>query len=150
MNMVEALALLKSLAELREIAEATATPDGRWQTLQDWLAANPKWRKQIDSWVKLTPEEAFDSLRDYAGEYTGMPPIVLDNLLNGEMKYRVKRAIQTLQACYRERKAEQSIMRAEISDEWVVDKSPIPSAHKSIDDYQAQLKAKKKRKRKEI
>jgi hypothetical protein len=104
MNMAEALSIIKSLTDLEQIAEAMTTGDGRWQTLQDWLAANPKWKREVESWVSLTPDQAFDSLRDYTAKRAKLEPIILDTLIDAGMKFRVKKSIQTLQALYRERK----------------------------------------------
>lgn len=107
MNMSEAMALLANVLEIETIAETLTTPDGRWTRLQDWLANHPKWKKEIDSWVNMTPDEAFNSLRDYTAKRASMPPIVLESLIDAGMRFRVKKSIQTLQALYRERRGDQ-------------------------------------------
>ena len=104
MNMAEALSIIKSLSELETLAGAMTTGDGRWEILQDWLNANPKWRREIESWASMTPDAAYDSLKNYTAKRAKLEPIILDTLINAGMKFRVKKSIQTLQNLYRQRK----------------------------------------------
>jgi len=141
MNMPDAMALLENVIELETIARVITTPDGRWELLQAWLGRHPAWKAEVNKWIELTPEEAFNSLRDFAAKKAGMPAVVLAGLISPDMRRRITGSIQIVQTLYRERQTP----AGEIGTGFAIDDDPTPSAHKTINDYQRQLKAKKKR-----
>jgi len=119
------------------------TPDGRWELLQEWLRENPKYAKKIDRWVNQSPDEVFTQLCEEHGK---LPARAVKAIVGVEMTQKILSAIETMQACYRERAGE---YKAEYTSGWIEpENDQRPSAHKSIHDYQQQLKAKRKRKRK--
>lgn len=76
------------------------TPDGRWALLQEWLRENPKYAKKIDRWVNQTPDEVFVELCDEHGK---LPARAVKAIVGVEMTQKLLSAIETMQACYRER-----------------------------------------------
>jgi|SRR5215813_3280998 len=103
MNMSEALIIISNLIELETTVEPLTTPAGRWDALQNWLHQHPKWKKQVESWAKMAPDDAFKSLRDYAAARAGMPAPILDALIVPDMRDRINASIQTIQTLYKDR-----------------------------------------------
>lgn len=121
------------------------TPDGRWTMLQDWLSKNPEYGERIDEWSRQSVDQVFVEIRDLIAKRFGVS-VNLVSLLTIGREQQIKRMIEILQACYRERAGE---WKAEYTSGWIEpDNDQRPSAHKSIHDYQQQLKAKKKRRNK--
>jgi len=79
------------------------TPDGRWRILQDWLAENPEYGARVDDWLRETPEEVFEEIRSLIAQEHG---VIAAMIMTGsrEMQEQIKKTIEVLQACYRERK----------------------------------------------
>jgi len=82
---------------------AASTPDGRWSMLQAWLKKNPKWRKRIDYWSKLSPDQVMSDLEVWAIQEYGAGVSVLANDI---MRLKIKSAILNLQDRYNARVAE--------------------------------------------
>ena len=102
MKLKEAAALVSNLFEIEEISLAL-TPDGRWKLLQAFLKKNKRWRKQVNSWLQATPDEALIELREWIGTEAEIPVAMLRAFITAEIETRVKSAIEVLQACYKER-----------------------------------------------
>jgi hypothetical protein len=135
------------VGELKILLQFLESPDARWDSLQVWLKTHPRWGKPVNRYVNCTPAEALADLRQFIIDETEVPEVLLAVAITPQIEQQAKRSIERLQTMYKERKAEDSQPRAYAGDEWVVDNSLIPSGHKSINDYQRQLKAKKKRKK---
>jgi hypothetical protein len=135
------------MAEINALFTLLQSPDARWNGVQEWLKAHPRLKYEVDYYVKISPDEALTNLRAYILEETGLPGVMVAAFITPEIEAKAKAAIVTLQTLYKERKAQDKQPVGEISD-WVDNDRPIPIAHKSITDYQQQLKAKKKRKKK--
>ena len=122
------------------------TPDGRWNMLQDWLKDNPEYGERIEDWSKQSSDQVLTELCEMIAAKRKIPVIMIRGFIGGIVEQQIKRAIETLQACYRERAGE---YKAEHTSGWMApDNDPRPMAHKTIGDRQQQLKAKKKRRRK--
>jgi len=120
------------------------TPDGRWAMLQDWLAQNPEYGERAEHWSTQTVNQVFDELLMLSSKKYG--PLTVMAFTLPAPAAKIKSLIEVLQACYRERAGE---WKAEYSSGWTEpENDPRPSAHKSIYDYQQQLKAKKRRRKK--
>lgn len=119
------------------------TPDGRWAMLQDWLAKNPEYGERAERWSTQTVGQVYAELFALVTEKHGA--FAATAFAIPSIAAKIKSAIETLQACYRERASE---WKAEYTSGWIEPDNDRPSAHKSIHDYQQQLKAKRKRKRK--
>lgn len=77
------------------------TPDGRWNALQDWLSKNPEYGERIEEWSQQTPDEVILQIRNLASQKYGP----LGAVVIMAMEAKLRRAIELLQACYRERQA---------------------------------------------
>jgi len=77
------------------------TPDGRWAMLQDWLAKNPEYGERFERWSTQTVGQVFDELLMLSSKKYGPLAVMAFTLPAAATK--VKSAIETLQACYRER-----------------------------------------------
>jgi hypothetical protein len=120
------------------------TPDGRWNMLQDWLAKNPEYDKHVDRWSRSSVNEVFQDIQGLVSMKYGI--WVAAMLGSAAIEPKLRTTIEILQACYRERAGE---CKAEYSSGWIEpENDQRPSAHKSIHDYQQQLKAKKRRRKK--
>ncbi len=75
------------------------TPDGRWNALQDWLSKNSEYGKSVDRWASQTREQVFEEICVVVSRKYGTAGVLVANV----MKPKIMRAIETLQACYRER-----------------------------------------------
>lgn len=118
MKTPEALAILAKLWELETIAQKAITPDGRWQLLQDWLRDNPTWEKQVNQWLRMTPDEATVALELYIttrAVAAGMPLVLVNAFINDNAKDRARATIETFQTLYRERKQADKQTRKEIA-----------------------------------
>lgn len=115
MKTTEVLTLLAKLWELETIAQTATTPEGRWLLLQNWLKENPKWKKQINFWVGLSPDAAYLALKDYIAEQAEIPSILIEKYVSPVISGRVIAAIRSIQACYRERKQVDNQTRKEIA-----------------------------------
>lgn len=99
------------LIELVAIGEKMTTPDGRWEAFQDWLKRNPKWRKSVNKWMQLTPEDAYAKMKAAIIEDSNNPAMIrffINKLIGAEMEARIIRAVATLQRMYTERKKEKA------------------------------------------
>jgi hypothetical protein len=77
------------------------TPDGRWKMLQDWLAKNPEYGERVDRWSTQTVDRVFTEICLMATErYGAIAGMVLSYPTT---QSKLKRSIEILQACYRER-----------------------------------------------
>lgn len=137
---------IQMAAELRILIDLLNSADARWDAVQYWLVEHPRWKAKAKKYTTCAPTEAVADLKAYIEEETAMPQSILSAFITPEIETQARSAIERLQTLYKERKA-QDKPQAYISDEWIVDNSPIPSGHKSINDYQGQLKAKKKRRK---
>lgn len=132
------------LAALFPDLEALITPDGRWNALQDWLSKNPEYGERVKRWSGESVDRVFIEICLMATERYG----AIAGMILGypTTQSKLKRWIEILQACYRERAGE---YKAEYTSGWIEPMNDQrPSAHKSIHDYQQQLKAKKRRHKK--
>lgn len=91
-----------SFASVLALIEA-ATPDGRWSLLQSWLKATPEWKGKVDRWLVISPDDAVAELEAAIREQFKLPVMFMDKIITEEMKVKAKAAIETLQACYKER-----------------------------------------------
>lgn len=82
---------------------AASTPDGRWQMLQAWLRKNPKMRKRIDKLSAQSVEEIMGELEVWAIEKYGIGALAL---VNGDVREKIRAAIENLQTRYIARAAE--------------------------------------------
>jgi len=144
MNYKEAMALVM---EAQMFLGLLSTPDARWKSVQEWLRLHPRWKKKVQHYTTLEPAAALVDLKQWICETAAIPEIILASSIKPEMETQATAAIERLQTLYRDRKAEDTKPAAQVGD-WVYDDKPIPSAHKSAHDYQQQLKAKKKRRKK--
>jgi hypothetical protein len=116
------------------------TPDGRWAMLQKWLRENPEYGERFERWSTLPVDQVYVEIEQMAVKKYGPLATLFFNSPAVQIKF--KSSIETLQACYRERAGVQH------TSGWMEpDNDPRPSAHKSINDYQRQLKAKKRRRK---
>jgi hypothetical protein len=146
MTMTEAMQIVSELMIFVDLAQS---PDTRWDALQDWLKCHPRWQTKVKHYVNCTPAEAVKDLRIYIGEMTGFSDMLINMAITPQVEAQARAAIVRLQTLYRERQITQARTQGYVSEEWIVDGRPIPTGHKTIGDYQDQLKAKKKRKRKD-
>lgn len=138
---------LQMVDELKMLLDMLNSPDARWDGVQDWLVAHPKWKAKVKRYTTIAPSEALADLRAYIKDNTGFTDPIINMAITPEIEAQARAAIVRLQVLYKERETMQARTQGYISDEWVIDTSPVPSAHKSINDYQQQLKAKKKRRK---
>lgn len=82
---------------------AASTADGRWAMFQAWLKKTPKWRKKIDYWSKLSPDQVMSDLEVWAIQEYGAGVSVL---VNDAMRLKLKDAIMNLQIRHNARVAE--------------------------------------------
>jgi len=79
------------------------TPEGRWNALQSWLKENPKYGERAERWSTQTVDQVFNDIRILAlDEYGALAVFAIDS---AAIKPKIMRAIEVLQACYRERAA---------------------------------------------
>ncbi len=78
--------------------------DARWDYLQKWLEENPRYRKQVNHCLKLSPKDAVDYLTD---EFD--LDLNLIALFDPERKQlgKIERLIETIQTLYKERKEQE-------------------------------------------
>jgi hypothetical protein len=77
------------------------TPDGRWNMLQDWLAKNPEYGERVEEWSTQTVDRVFTEICILAvNRYGALAGMVLSYPTT---QSKLKRWIEILQACYRER-----------------------------------------------
>jgi len=120
------------------------TPDGRWNLLQDWLAKNPEYGERAERWSTQTVGQVYAEMFALVTEKHGA--LAAAAFAIPSIAAKIKSTIETLQACYRERAGAR---KAEYTSGWIEPHNDQrPSAHKSIHDYQQQLKAKKRRRKK--
>jgi hypothetical protein len=103
MNYKLAMAIVGELKILLQLLES---PDARWDGLQDWLKAHPRWKAQINHYVKCSPDEALIDLRQFIMNETEVPEVLLQLAITPEIEVQAKRSIERLQTMYKERKAE--------------------------------------------
>jgi hypothetical protein len=78
------------------------TPDGRWNMLQDWLANNPEYGKRVDKWSTQSTDQVFVEIRDLIAKRFGISTNLVSLLTVGR-EQQIRRTIEVMQACYRER-----------------------------------------------
>lgn len=98
-----ATAMNFDLASLFPDLEAL-TPDGRWNVLQHWLKENPEYGEHIEEWSKQNVDQVFAGIRDLIATRFGVSSNIISLLTIGK-EQQIKRTIELLQACYRERQA---------------------------------------------
>ena len=79
------------------------TPDGRWNMLQDWLAKNPEYGECAERWSKQSADEVFCEIQILALKKHGAMAAMAFTVPS--IATKIRSAIETLQACYRERVA---------------------------------------------
>jgi hypothetical protein len=120
------------------------TPEGRWNMLQKWLKENPEYGERAERWSTQTVGQVYAELFALVTEKHGA--FAATAFAIPSIAAKIKSTIEVLQACYRERARE---WKAEYTSGWMeLENDQRPSAHKSIHDYQQQLKAKKRRRKK--
>lgn len=102
--------LAKILCEVFEIEDITQaiTPGGRWALLQAWLKNNPRWKTRVTHWSKITPERAYEELREWISVEAGLQLVILKTFIAPEVEARVKGAIVKIQTLYNERRKDES------------------------------------------
>jgi ribosomal protein L31E len=98
------------------LAIEASTPDGRWNLLQEWLKENPEYNDLVKKWSTQPSDQAFLSIRDFVAQKWGLDGIILNRLLNGAIEDRIKKIVETLQVCYRERANQQPEQQKEIKN----------------------------------
>lgn len=101
MNYKLAMAIV---GELQALVALLESQDARWEALQDWLESNPRWRKLINHYVKITPDEAVLDLKAWLHDQTKIPAVVMDQYITEEVKAKTRAAIVRLQELYKARK----------------------------------------------
>jgi hypothetical protein len=120
------------------------TPDGRWNMLQAWLKENPEYGERAERWSTQTVGQVYAELFALVTEKHGA--LAAAAFAIPSIAARVKSTIEILQACYRERAGQ---TETQYTSGWIEpENDQRPSAHKSTHDYQQQLKAKKRRRKK--
>ncbi len=100
MNYKEAMA---SIDELTTLSILILSPDARWDTVQDWLRANPQWDELVDHYLTASPDHAVEDLKEFIHDYTEIPQVLIDLAITPEISARTRLAVETLQTLYRER-----------------------------------------------
>jgi hypothetical protein len=95
--------LLEAGAEVVELNQLLKSPDHRWEILQNWIDAHAGWRSRIEAWALMTPDGAYNELRNYIAHRAGLPGPLLGKLVGAEIETMARSAIETVQELYRER-----------------------------------------------
>lgn len=103
MNTNAALSFVADLMELETISQSMATPEDRWQMLQNWLKTHPKWKKRLDDWLKTAPNVAASLLLKHIADEFGVPSVLLSKFLTDGTRERITSTIEMLQTLYKER-----------------------------------------------
>ena len=106
------------LLELVAIGDQITTPDGRWEAFQEWLRRNPKWRKNVNAWMKLDGPTAYIKLKDAIIADASNPAMIkfaIKQFVTPSLEARIIRAIEALQRMYTERKKLDSKTSAKIN-----------------------------------
>jgi len=148
MNLKELAKIICEVFEIEDITQAE-TPEGRWNLFQAWLKNNPRWKKRVSQWAEVSPNHAYDDLCEWISVKAELPLTMFKLIVDQETRARVKSTIATIQTLYKERQSQEAHPQHETGI-YEIDSNPAPSAHKSLGDYQAQLKAKKKRRKHEV
>jgi len=109
MNYKLAMAIV---AELQALMLLLESPEARWNTLQDWLARNPRWGKPVKRYVKVTPAEALADLKAFLIAETEIPEAIVSLAITPEIEARAKISIERLQTLYKLRKAQEREIEA--------------------------------------
>jgi hypothetical protein len=112
MNLQEAIAIA---GELHSFTVLMQSPNARWESLQSWLARNPRWRQKLNHYVKVSPDAALTDLKAYLCEQTGMTEILLSAIVTPAREQEARSAIEKLQTLYRERVETDKQKRKEIA-----------------------------------
>lgn len=91
------------IGEIQTLLALVQSPDARWNAVQDWLKANPRWKDEIDYYLTLTPDEALDNLRLFLIEQTDVPGQLIALAITPAIEAQARSAIERLQTLYRER-----------------------------------------------
>jgi hypothetical protein len=78
------------------------TPDGRWNMLQDWLTSNPEYGERAERWSTQSTDQVFVEIRDLIAKRFGISTNLVSLLTVGK-EQQIRRTIEVMQACYRER-----------------------------------------------
>lgn len=113
MNLKELAKVICDVFEIEDITQAT-TPDGRWRLLQSWLKSHPKWKTKVAYWSQVSPDQAYDDLCEWISAKAELPVSMFKVFVDEATRTRVKAAIETIQALYRER--QQFEKRKEMSE----------------------------------
>jgi hypothetical protein len=85
------------------------SPDGRWSMLQKWLKENPEYDENVDRWSQMSVDAVCDEIAILViGKYGGIAVFVLQSEVGKVIKEKVRRLVEILQACYRERAGHQT------------------------------------------
>jgi len=97
--------LATRIFELYQLQDVFAllTPEGRWQAFRNWQKENPKWKTQIQHWIHITPDEAFDLLRDWIAREAQVPLVMFKMIVDAETAAQIKPIIARVQELFRER-----------------------------------------------
>jgi len=103
MNYKLAMAII---AELQALFLLLESQDARWEALQDWTEKYPRWRKLINHYVKISPDEALLDLKAYLRQETGIPEVLMDQYITADVTAKARASIIRLQDLYKERQAQ--------------------------------------------
>jgi hypothetical protein len=104
-NSAEVLQLFFQINRLSRLLEPH-NGDARWEYLQKWLEENPKYSKQVNHCMRLSPKDAVEYL---TAEFN--LDLDLITLFDPERKQlaKVEKLIETIQTLYKERKEQEKL-----------------------------------------
>lgn len=91
------------VGEIQALLALLLSPDARWDAVQDWLKRNPRWRLEVNHYLRVTPDEALEDLKEYLIEETEIPQPLAALAITPEMEAQAISAIEKLQTLHRER-----------------------------------------------
>ncbi len=94
------------IGEIQTLSALLLLPDARWEAVQDWLKRNPRWRKEVNHYLRVSPAEAVEDLKEYLIEETEIPQVIAALAITPQVEAQARAAIEKLQTLYRERQAE--------------------------------------------
>lgn len=95
---------LDEIVELKELMliMRLSTPDGRWETLQDFLDEHPRWKKREKDFLEADPIKAPQILC----QWLKIPPAMLPFIdKDGELRKEAINTFTELQLLYKGRKS---------------------------------------------
>jgi hypothetical protein len=105
-NYAMAMTLITEARILLNLLNSPDSPVTRWNSLQDWLAHHPKWKKKVKRYTTIEPSAALADLKQYICEQAEIPEIILASFITPEIEATATKAIEQLQTLYRDRKAQ--------------------------------------------